>query len=153
MRPFYRQPPARPGSRAAFVLHHRRRCAGPPFVPRKVPPSCAPSASRQRLWCSRVWVRLQPVCLVVVWYGFAVAPRRTSSGNFYWSQTDTSRFYERSSLLPIAYCLLLPIFVRSAFGVRNDAIAVLKPFSTTCSSQRPLHCTTPAGVIASATLA
>ena len=27
-----------------------------------------------------VWVRLQPVCLVVAWYGFVVAPRRSSSG-------------------------------------------------------------------------
>jgi hypothetical protein len=62
-------------SRTAFVLCRRRRCTGPPFLP-----SAVPSAFRHWLWCSScVWMRLQPVCLVAAWYGFAVAPRRTSS--------------------------------------------------------------------------
>jgi hypothetical protein len=127
MRPFYRQPPARPGSRAAFVLHHRRRCAGPPFVPSKVPPSCVPSASRQRLWCSRVWVRLQPVCLVVAWYGFAVALRRTSSGNFYWSQTNTEVLRTK---FVIAYCLL-PIYCsRFSFVQHLEFGMAQSPFSS-----------------------
>jgi hypothetical protein len=48
------------------VLHHRRRYTGPPFLSGTVP-SCLPSAFRHVhwLWCSCVWVRLQPVCLVV----------------------------------------------------------------------------------------
>jgi hypothetical protein len=51
------------------------------FLPREQSSHWPPSASHQGPWCSCVWVRLQPVCLVVAWYGFAAAPRRTSSGH------------------------------------------------------------------------
>jgi hypothetical protein len=64
------------------VLHRRRRCTGPPFAPGAAP-SWLPSA-----------FRLPPKALVLVcvgaaadgvlsdaWYGFAVAPRHTSSGH------------------------------------------------------------------------
>jgi hypothetical protein len=69
-------------SRTAFVLHCRRRCTGPPFLP-----GTAASAFRHWLWCSCEWVRLQPVCLVLVAFAArplccitaAVAPARPSS--------------------------------------------------------------------------
>jgi hypothetical protein len=69
--------------RTAFVLCRRRAAAlhRPALRPEHRAQSKVPSVFRHWLWCSCVWVRLQPVCLVAAWYGFAVAPRRTSSGH------------------------------------------------------------------------
>jgi hypothetical protein len=55
-------------------------CTGPPFVPSAVP-SWLPSAFRQRPWCSCVWGAAADGVLSGAWYGFAVAPRCTSSGH------------------------------------------------------------------------
>jgi hypothetical protein len=61
----------------AFVLCRRCRCTGPPFD--WVSPRCLPPLALVLL-C--VAVRLQPAgVLSGAWYGFAVAPRRTSSGH------------------------------------------------------------------------